>query len=118
MQLYNITTNMLISKHVYIWTYFESRYSEKTSKWLSISPIGKNMSQKELSVTSGAPLSSIQRFEHTGEESLSSFAKIVRFLGYAKELMEVISKPKYQSIEEMVRINKNKRRKRGTNEKF
>ena len=58
------------------------------------------MSQKELSVTSGAPLSSIQRFEHTGEVSLSSFAKIVRFLGYAKELMEVISKPKYQSIEE------------------
>ncbi|KGF43728.1 XRE family transcriptional regulator [Prevotella bivia DNF00320] len=39
-------------------------------------------------------------------------------MDYAKELMEVISKPKYQSIEEMVRINKNKRRKRGTNEKF
>ena len=63
-------------------------------------------------------LSSIQCFEHTGEVALSSFAKIVRFLGYAKELMEVISKPKYQSIEEMVRINKNKRRKRGTNERF
>ena len=63
-------------------------------------------------------LSSIQRFEHTGEVSLSSFSKIVRTLDYAKELMEVISKPKYQSIEEMVRINKNKRRKRGTNEKF
>ena len=76
------------------------------------------MSQKELSVTSGAPLSSIQCCEHTGELSLSSFAKIDRFLGYAEELMEVISKPKYQSIEEMVRINKNKRRKRGTNEKF
>ncbi|WP_311560882.1 XRE family transcriptional regulator [Prevotella bivia] len=76
------------------------------------------MSQKELSVTSGAPLSSIQCFEHTSEVSLSSFAKIVRTLDYAKELMEVISKPKYQSIEEMVRINKNKRRKRGTNEKF
>ena len=76
------------------------------------------MSQKELSVTSGAPLSSIQCFEHTSEVSLSSFAKIVRTLDYAKELMEVISKPKYQSIEEMVRINKNKRRKIGTNEKF
>lgn len=63
-------------------------------------------------------LSSIQCFEHTGEVSLSSFAKIVRTLDYAKELMEVISKPKYQSIEEMVRINKNKRRKRGTNERF
>ena len=66
----------------------------------------KNMSQKSLSETSGVPLSTIQRFEHTGEISLASFVKIVRVLG----------KPKYTSLDEMVKINKNRGRKRGTDE--
>ncbi|KXB79191.1 toxin-antitoxin system, antitoxin component, Xre family [Prevotella sp. DNF00663] len=77
----------------------------------------KNMSQKALSDLSGVPLSTIQRFEHTGEISLGSFVKIGRALGYAQELMEVMSKPKYNSLDEMVKINKNKSRKRGTDEK-
>ena len=76
----------------------------------------KNISQKALSKMSGVPLSSLQRFEHTGEISLPSFLKIGRALGYAQELMEVISKPKYGSLEEMVAINKNKDRQRGTDE--
>ena len=41
----------------------------------------KNISQKALSKMSGVPLSSLQRFEHTGEISLSSFLKIGRALG-------------------------------------
>ena len=77
----------------------------------------KNMSQKALSDTSGVPLSTIQRFEHTGETSLSSFVKIGRVLGYAQELLDLMSKPKYNSLDEMVKINKNKSRKRGTDEK-
>ena len=77
----------------------------------------KNMSQKTLAETSGVPLSTIQRFEHTGEISLSGFAKIGRALGYAKELMEIMDKPKYQSLDDMVKINKNKNRKRGTDER-
>ena len=76
----------------------------------------KNMSQKSLSETSGVPLSTIQRFEHTGEISLASFAKIVRVLGYAEDMMGLIGKPKYASLDEMVKINKNKGRKRGTDE--
>ncbi|GAB6975237.1 hypothetical protein [Prevotella falsenii] len=78
----------------------------------------KNMSQKTLSQTSGVPLSIIQRFEHTGEISLSGFVKIVCVPGYAEDMMELIGKPKYNSIDEMVRINKNKSRKRGTDEGY
>ena len=78
----------------------------------------RNMSQKTLSQTSGVPLSTIQRFEHTGEISLVSFVKIVRVLGYAEEMMELIGKPKYSSLDEMVRINKNRSRKRGTDESY
>lgn len=76
----------------------------------------KNISQKALSQMSGVPLSTLQRFEHTGEISLSGFLRIGRALGYAQELMEVIDKPKYESLDEMVRINKNKKRQRGTDE--
>ena len=43
--------------------------------------------------------------------------KIVRVLGYAEDMMELISKPKYSSLDEMVKINKNKNRKRGTDER-
>lgn len=74
----------------------------------------KNMSQKVLSQVSGVPLSTIQRFEHSHEISLSSFVKVARALGYAPDLMELIKKPKYSSLDDMVRINKNKHRKRGT----
>ena len=77
----------------------------------------KNISQKSLSQICGVPLSTLQRFEHTGEISLSSFLKIARALGYAQDFMEVMDKPKYESIDAMVRINKNKNRKRGTDEK-
>lgn len=76
----------------------------------------KNISQKSLSKASGVPLSTLQRFEHTGEISLAGFVKIARALGYAKDLMEVINTPKYDSIDDMIRINTNKRRKRGTDE--
>ena len=78
----------------------------------------KNLSQKSLSKTSGVPLSTIQRFEHIGEISLASVVKIVRILGYAEDMMELIGKPKYSSLDEMVRINKNRNRKRGTDEKI
>lgn len=77
----------------------------------------KNLSQRSLSETSGVPLSTIQRFEHTGEISLRSFASLVRALGYAGDIMELMSKPKYNSLDEMIEINKNKARKRGTDER-
>ncbi len=76
----------------------------------------KNMSQKTLSETSGVALSTLQRFEHTGEISLSGFVKIARVLGYAEDMMALIAKPKYSSLDEMVKINKNKKRQRGTDE--
>ena len=41
---------------------------------------------------------------HTGEVSLASFVKIVRVLGYAEDMMELIGKPRYSSLDEMVRI--------------
>lgn len=76
----------------------------------------KNMSQRTLSETSGIPLSTIQRFEHTGEISLRGFVSLARALGYASDMMELMSKPKYKSLDEMIDINKNKSRKRGTDE--
>ena len=39
-----------------------------------------------------------------GEVSLASFVKIVRVLGYAEDMMELIGKPRYSSLDEMVRI--------------
>ncbi len=76
----------------------------------------KNLSQKTLAQIAQVPLSTLQRFEHTGEISFAGFTRIGRALGYAKDLMEVMNKPKYASFDEMVSINKNKGRKRGTDE--
>jgi len=50
------------------------------------------------------PYSDLSILEHTGEVSLASFVKIVRVLGYAEDMMELIGKPRYSSLDEMVRI--------------
>lgn len=76
----------------------------------------KNISLKGLSKDTTVPVSTIQRFERTGEISLKSFIKLAIGLGYAKELFSFMDKPKYSSLDEMIKINKNKGRKRGTGE--
>lgn len=73
----------------------------------------KKFSTKTLSQMSGVPASTIQHFELKHSISLESFVKIAKALGYSEEIMQLFAEPKYDTMEELLEINKNSKRKRG-----
>ena len=73
----------------------------------------KRISTKSLSQMSGVPASSIQRFELKHAISLESFVRLAKALGYSEDIMLLLSEPKYDTMEELLEINKNTTRKRG-----
>lgn len=73
----------------------------------------RKLSTKSLSAMSGVPASSIQRFELKHSISLESYVKLAKALGYSEELIQLLAEPKYNTMEELLEINKNKNRKRG-----
>lgn len=73
----------------------------------------KKLSTKSLAEMSGVPASTIQRFELKHAISLESYVKLAKALGYAEEIMQLLSEPKYDTMEELLEINKNRARKRG-----
>ena len=73
----------------------------------------KKLSTKSLSALSGVPAATIQRFEFKHSISLESYVKLAKALGYSEELMQLLAEPKYDTMEELLEINKNKNRKRG-----
>ncbi len=62
---------------------------------------------------SGVPASTIQRFELKHVISLESYVRLAKTLGYSEEMMQLLAEPKYDTMEELLEINKNKTRKRG-----
>ena len=73
----------------------------------------KKISTKSLAEMSGVPASSIQRFELKHAISLESYVKLAKALGYSEEMMQLLAEPKYDTMEELLEINKNRKRKRG-----
>ena len=73
----------------------------------------KKLSTKSLAEMSGVPASSIQRFELKHAISLESYVKLAKALGYSEEIMQLLAEPKYDTMEELLEINKNRTRKRG-----
>ena len=73
----------------------------------------RKLSTKSLAAMSGVPASSIQRVELKHSISLESYVKLAKALGYSEELMQLLAEPKYDTMEELLEINKNKNRKRG-----
>ncbi|MBQ6741266.1 MAG: helix-turn-helix transcriptional regulator [Bacteroidales bacterium] len=73
----------------------------------------RKLSTKSLAAMSGVPASSIQRFELKHSISLESYVKLAKALGYSEEMMQLLAEPKYDTMEELLEINKNKNRKRG-----
>jgi len=73
----------------------------------------KKISTKSLSEMSGVPASSNQRFELKHSISLESYVKLAKALGYSEEILALLSEPKYDTMEELLEIHKNKTRKRG-----
>lgn len=60
------------------------------------------LTQMQLAEKSGVSLSSLKRFERTGEISLSSLLRIAMVLDSLKDFEQVFEKPEYTSIEEIL----------------
>lgn len=73
----------------------------------------KKLSTKTLAEMSGVPASTIQRFELKHSISLESYVKIAKALGYSEDIVQLLAEPKYDTMEELLEINKNRKRKRG-----
>ena len=73
----------------------------------------KKLSTKSLAEMSGVPASTIQRFELQHAISLESYVRLAKALGYSEEIMQLLAEPKYDTMEELLEINRNKNRKRG-----
>ncbi len=76
----------------------------------------KSLSRAALSRISDVPAPTIAKFEQEHTISLLSFLAIAKALGYSNEVKSLLSEPKFNTIEEFDRINKNKNRKRGRDE--
>lgn len=64
------------------------------------------LTQKELAEKAGVTYASYRRFEETGQISLDSFVKIAGALECEKELLELFTKRRYNSIEEIINENR------------
>lgn len=73
----------------------------------------KKLSTKTLAEMSGVPAATIQRFELKHAISLESYVKLAKALGYSEEMVQLLAEPKYETMEELLEINKNSKRKRG-----
>ena len=73
----------------------------------------KKLSTKSLAEISGVPASTIQRFELKHAISLESYVRLAKALGYSEEIMQLLAEPKYDTMAELLEINRNKNRKRG-----
>ena len=80
---------------------------------LKMRRLEKKLSTKSLSELSGLPASSIQRFELKHSISLESYVRLAKALGYSEEIVQLLAEPKYDTMEELLEINKNRKRKRG-----
>jgi len=74
----------------------------------------KNLSQKSLASRAGLTLASYRRFETTGEISMRSLVMIALALDMTTEFETLFSTPAYQSIDQLLNLEKSKKRKRGS----
>jgi len=69
--------------------------------------IEKNLTREQVAEQSGVAVSNIVRFEQKGLISLGNFISIVMALGYAAEVKNLLSQPKYSTMEELMQIRRN-----------
>lgn len=73
-----------------------------------------NLTQNALAKCSDMSLSSYRRFETTGDISLKSLVQVAFVLDATDDFLELFTKKRYTSIDEVVASSKVETRKRGT----
>ena len=74
--------------------------------------IEKNLTREQVAERSNVALSNIVRFEQKGLISLKNLIGIAIALGYTSEVAHIFSEPKYSTMEELIQIRKNAKKKK------
>ena len=74
--------------------------------------IEKNLTREQVAERSNVALSNIVRFEQKGLISLKNLIGIAIVLGYTSEVAHIFSEPKYSTMEELIQIRKNAKKKK------
>mgnify|MGYP003986698077 FL=1 len=86
--------------------------AEKISRRMQLKRISLNLTQKALSSKSGVSLGSVKRFENQHEISLKHLLNIALVLDSLDEFHQLFPINVYQSVDDIVKSNKVKERKR------
>ena len=62
----------------------------------------RKITQEQLAARSNVSYSTLRKFEKTGQISLISFVKLVMELGFSSDFDDILSKPVYNSLEEVI----------------
>lgn len=89
-----------------------SEIAKDISKRAKQKRIHLNITQKELAERSGVSFGSIKRFEQKGEISLKHLLQIATVLRSVDEFESLFREQRYQSIDDVIRENNKKERKR------
>jgi len=73
-----------------------------------------NLTQKGLATKAGISMGSLKRFENSHEISLKHLLMIAVVLDATEEFEHLFSKRQYESIEEVLKMSKVKKRERGS----
>lgn len=76
--------------------------------------IEKNITRRQLSDRSGISQSNITRFEQKGLISLKNLIELAISLGYTSEIKRLFSEPKYRTMDELIAINRNSKKKKAS----
>lgn len=74
--------------------------------------IEKNFTREEVAERSGVAVSNIIRFEQKGLISLKNLIGIAMALGYTSEIKNIFSQPKFDTMEELLQIRRNAKKKK------
>ena len=75
--------------------------NQKLASRLKLRRREAGLSQKHLAEKAAVSYGSLKRFEQHGEISLASFIKILIVLGYENDLNEILTRPNYQTLEDI-----------------
>lgn len=74
--------------------------------------VERNLTREEVAELSGVALANIVRFEQKALISLGNLVSLAMALGYTSDIHGLFSQPKYSTMEELLTIRKNQKKKR------
>ena len=79
--------------------------------------VERNLTREEVAEMSGVALANIVRFERKALISLGNLVSLAMALGYTADINGLFSQPKYSTMEELLTIRKNQKKKRASKNK-